>query len=239
MREIDNLAIDAKGNESFREQLIKTYEHYILKCASTTCHRYITKSDDEYSISLIAFSQAIDNYDLDKGAFLSFAALVIKRRLIDYSKNQSKYSTEVFVDPILFDTEPDEEIEDVQIRIAVAEQVSKQDKGDLKLEIDEATRTFSHYGFTFLELSSCSPHAEKTRKACAKAVNYMLQNPLLISELRSTRQLPLKIIEKNVPLPRKLLERHRKYIIAAIEILSGGYPHLEEYMRFIREEMSL
>lgn len=237
MREIDSLALEAKADAFFREKLIKNQEFYILKCASKACHRYITKSDDEYSISLMAFSQAIDNYDLEKGSFLSFAALVIKRRLIDYSNSQNKYNSEVFVDPIVFDTEPEEENDDVQIRMAVAEQVSKQDSGDLKLEIEEVTKTFSNYGFTFFELSTCSPHAAKTRKACAKAVNYMMQNPLLVSDLRSTKQLPLKIIEKNVPIPRKILERHRKYIIAAIEILSGGYPHLAEYMRYIREEM--
>jgi RNA polymerase sigma factor len=32
------------------------------------------------------------------------------------------------------------------------------------------------------------------------------------------------------------LERHRKYIIAAIEILAGDYPCLAEYMKPQREE---
>lgn len=237
MREIDSLAIEAKSDSSIRENLIKNYEFYILKCASKACHRYITKQDDEWSISLLAFSQAIDSYDLNKGSFLSFADLVIRRRVIDYRKGQKKYDSEVSVDPILFDTEPEEDTEDAAVKMAVAEQVSKQETGDLKIEINDITSTLSTYGFTFFDLASCSPHAEKTRKACAKAVIYMLQNPLLIKELRSSKQLPIKSIEKNTQLPRKMLDRHRKYIIAAIEILSGGYPNLAEYMRFIREEM--
>jgi RNA polymerase sigma factor len=44
------------------------------------------------------------------------------------------------------------------------------------------------------------------------------------------------MIEKNTNVPRKILERHRKYIIAAIEILSGEYPYLADYLRYIREE---
>jgi RNA polymerase sigma factor len=44
------------------------------------------------------------------------------------------------------------------------------------------------------------------------------------------------MIEKNSQVPRKILERHRKYIVAAIEILSGEYPYLAEYLRYIREE---
>lgn len=236
MKEIDSLALNAKADPLIRENLIKKKEFYIIKCASKGCHRFITKSDDEYSISLMAFSQAIDSYELEKGSFLNFANLVIKRRLIDYSKSQGKYKTEVSIDPILFDTEPEEDNGDVQVRMAVAEQVSKQNNGDLKLEISEISLTFSSYGFTFLELAKCSPHAAKTKKACALAINYILQNSFLLNELRTTRQLPLKIIEKNIDVPRKILERHRKYIIAAVEILSGGYPHLAEYMRYIRED---
>ncbi len=236
MRELDSLALEAKSNPSVLEKLIRQQEGYILKCASKTCHRYVTKSDDEWSISLMAFTQAVENYDLDKGNFLSFVDLVIKRRLIDYIKSQKKYNSEVSVDPIVFDTEPEEESEDPALRIAVAEQVSKQDGNDLKLEIEAANAIFSEYGFSFFELSSCSPHAAKTRRACATAVNYMLSNTLLLNELRSTKQLPLKIIEKGSYVPRKILERHRKYIIAAIEILSGEYPYLADYLRYIREE---
>ena len=236
MREVDALAYAAKTDSQARENLIQQNELYILKSASKTCHRYITKSDDEWSVSLMAFSQAIDDYELSKGSFLSFATLVIKRRLIDYVKAQNKYNSEISVDPILFDTDPEEDADDVPIRMAVAEQVSKQDNGDLKFEIQAATQVFLNYGFSFFDLSSCSPHAEKTKKACAKAVNYMLQNPLLLSDMRTNRQLPLKIIEKNVHVPRKILERHRKYIISAIEILSGGFPYLAEYMRYIKEE---
>jgi RNA polymerase sigma factor len=58
---------------------------------------------------------------------------------------------------------------------------------------------------------------------------------MLLSELKSSKQLPLKIIENNCKIPRKILERHRKYIIAAIELLHGEYPNLAEYLRYIRE----
>jgi len=236
LRELDSLVLEAKGDSLILENLIKQHEFYILKCASKACHRYVTKSDDEWSVSLIAFTLAVNTYAFDKGSFLPFAELVIRRRLIDYAKSQGKYNSEISVDPIVFDVEPEEEVVDVSIRMAVAEQVSKQDRGDLKLEIEDANLRFSEYGFSFFELSECSPHAAKTKKACATAVNYMLQNPVLISDLRDSKQLPLKIIEKNTYIPRKILERHRKYIIAAIEILSGGYPYLAEYMRYIREE---
>jgi RNA polymerase sigma factor len=87
-----------------------------------------------------------------------------------------------------------------------------------------------------MDLTACSPHAQKTKSVCARAVNYVLDNQLLLNELRSKRKLPIITIEKNAKVPRKILERHRKYIIAAVEILSGEYPILAEYLRYIREE---
>lgn len=236
MREIDTLAIQAKSDPKALEDFILQNEHYIIKCASKISHRYITKSDDEWSIALHAFHQAIQSYAMDKGSFYSFAELVIRRRLIDYQKGQSKYISEVSVDPVTFEIDFDDETDDLAMKLAVSKQVTKDTSSDIKLEIESINQRFSQYGFTFFELTKCSPKAAKTKKSCANAVNYILQNPILITELQSTKMLPIKIIEKNVQVPRKILERHRKYIIAAVEILTGEYPNLAEYMQYIREE---
>ncbi len=237
MKKLETLALEAKTDPSAFEVLVKQQESYILKCASKVCHRFITKNDDEWSIALLAFSEAVKSYEQSKGSFLSLAELVIHRRLIDYIKSQNKFTSEISIDPVLFDTEPEEDTEDLGLRVAVADQVSKQDTGDLKLEIEAANMIFSKYGFTFFDLTDCSPKSGKTKRACAKAVGYMLKHPLLITLLNSTRLLPLKEIEKNAKVPRKILERHRKYIIAAVEILSGDYPLLAQYLSYIREEI--
>lgn len=237
MRDIDDLVIKAQRDNTILEDFIKQNEFYILKCASKTTHRYISKSDDEWSIALMAFHQAILDYSFNKGSFYSFSELVIKRRLYDYLKGQGRYTHEISVDPYVFESDSEEETEDISIKIAVAEQISQSDSGDIKLEIEAVNQQFSLYGFSFFDLTSCSPKAKKTKESCAKAVNYILQNPLMITNMQGTKQLPIKIIEKNVGIPRKILDRHRKYIIATVEILCGDYPKLSEYLRYIREVM--
>ena len=237
LRELDFLAVEASENQSKLNELIGMQELYIIRCASEVTHHYITKSDDEWSIALLAFDEAVHNYQLEKGSFLSFAKLVIRRRVVDYLRTQGKYNMEITVDPVVFDTDSTENDEDVSIRLAVAERVSVEEKKDLKYEIAAANEIFSSYGFSFMDLSDCSPRAQKTKKSCAIAVGYVLKHPLMITELRNTSLLPIKTIEKNTLVPRKIIERHRKYIIAAIEILSGEYPNLAEYLRYIREEM--
>lgn len=235
MRELDNLVIKASNNQMLLEQLIKQEEPYIMRCVSTVSNHYITKSDDEWSVALSAFVEAVHDYDLQKGSFLAFAKLVIQRRIVDYIRKNKKYNLEVSVDPVIFNMDPNE-VEDVSIRMAVAKKITKEVNEPIQLEIISMNEVLAYYEFTFMDLTECSPRAKKTKAACAKVIVYIMDNPIIYSELRKTKQLPLKTIEKNVSVPRKILERHRKYIIAAIEILSGEYPCLAEYLRYIREE---
>lgn len=234
--DINLLAIDAKNDESSMNILITKYENFILKCASAACRSYISKSDDEWSIALAAFTEAVKSYSSEKGSFLNFAELVIRRRIIDYIRSKSRYAPEMLVKPSLFESEMEEE-EDYLLQSEIAKKVSVVQDNSLKMEIYLINEVFSGYGFSFMDLSDCSPKADKTKRSCAKAVAYMIKNPILISEMQIKRQLPLNIIENNTKVPRKLLERHRKYIIAAVEIISGDYPNLAGYMRYIREEL--
>lgn len=95
------------------------------------------------------------------------------------------------------------------------------------------------YGFSFFDLASCSPKAGKTKKACALAIGALLSDEGLLSSMRITRTLPSKGILERVKISPKILERHRRYIIAAAEILDGDYPILQSYLTTIRKEMQL
>ncbi len=237
MRDIDEKVVLAAKDKDKLNELIKEYESFIIKIASKATGKYITRSTDEWSVSLSAFSQAVSDYSFEKGSFLSFAELVIKRRLIDYIRIESRHNVETPVNPHIFGSESDEDENDTAIKREVISKVSGSEDNSLKYEIEAANAQFSVYGFSFFDLTECSPKASKTKSACAKAVVYILNTPIIFEQLRSSKMLPIKIIEKNAKVPRKILEHHRKYIIAAVEIMSGNYPYLAEYMRFIREEL--
>lgn len=238
MREIDYEVMGVKKNPEKLENFIAEHKKFILNCAYKNTKKYITDSDDEFSISLSAFSEAVNSYEMEKGSFISFADKIISRRLIDYFRSQKKFTHEIQVDPYVFETDSDEKNDDISMRIMVSEKVSYQIDDSLKYEIEAANKVFEEFGFRFYDLAKCSPKAEKTKMDCATAVKYILQNDTLLRDIYSKRQLSIKIIGKNTKLPRKLLERHRKYIIAAVEILSGEYPCLSEYMWTIRKELN-
>lgn len=236
MRNIDENVLKAQQDKQYLEEFIKEYEVFILHTAHKRAGQYITKRDDQWSVALSAFHEAVKSYNFDKGAFLSFAETVIKRRLYDYSRKESRHDCEVLIDS--YSLENDQDVEDASIKFEVMKKTADNQESDVKLEIQMISETLKEYEITFLELTESSPKAEKTKLVCARAVMYLVQNPLLLTEMRRTKTLPLKIIEKNKNLPRKVLERHRKYIIAGAEIISGDYPILSEYLRFMREENS-
>ena len=226
-------ALAAAKDEQKRDAFIRKSENFILNCASKYSKHYISKSDDEWSIALIAFSNAIDTYNETKGAFPSYAKLLIEHRLTDYFRSQARFAPETQTEPYLFEGEVDEDQENMGYQINVMKQASVSDDNPLLDEIVAITELLDHYGITFMELPECSPKAGKTKDACANAIRYLKEHPLLVENMKNTKQLPIKIISENAKVPRKILERYRKYIITAAEILSGDYPKLAEYLKHI------
>lgn len=217
-------------------QFVADNETFILKMASGAARRYLTKSDDEWSAGLEGFVQAIEQYRPGAGSFEGFAALLIRRRVIDCLRAQQRFAAEMPVDPTLFETPPEEGGEELLLRMALCEKLATTQEDALRLEIESVEGVLQRYRFTFFDLEKCSPKAEKTKRACAAAVRCLLENPMLLREMRCSAQLPTKILEQTLHLPRKILERHRRYIIAAAEILSGEYPCLGGYLSTIGKE---
>ena len=69
MREIDQAVSLLTSNSQKLNEFIFKHDFFILKTASKTAKRYISKDDDEYSIALYAFYDAINKYNINKGAF--------------------------------------------------------------------------------------------------------------------------------------------------------------------------
>lgn len=138
MRDLDYFVLKAAEDQYKLDQLIRQEEAFIIKTSSEITKRYITKSDDEWSIALMAFVQAVHDYNLEKGSFIPFAKLVIKRRLIDYIRKQAKYQTEFFVDPNVFDMDKDANEADTSIRLSISKQVTNQVDNSITQEIASA-----------------------------------------------------------------------------------------------------
>ena len=238
-RAIDTWAMNARRSERELNQLVHENNGFILRCASKTCKRFITESDDEYEIALVAFCEAVQNFNPDVGGFIGFAALVIRRRLMDYFDSQRRRASEISAGSAMTWDENEQAsgvVAEVQGRIVDG---YFSEARSVKDEIEALGETLEQYGFSFFDLAEASPKAEKTKKCCARAVNWMLALAERVLAMRKKRSLPVAAISKALEIARKLIERHRRYIIAATEILDGDYPHLAEYLDYIKRERAL
>lgn len=91
------------------------------------------------------------------------------------------------------------------------------------------------YGFSFFDLADSSPKTDKTKRSCGTAIRTLLAAAVLLAKMRLARLLPIKELSAESGVVRKILERHRKYIIAGAEILDGDFPILAGYLSYVKE----
>ena len=235
MDDLSARAIAAKDNEDSFYRFAQENRRFIKRCAYRTCRRFISESDDEWSISLIAFYEAVRSYDGEKGAFKSFAGMVIRRRLMDYFDTESRRRSEILADPYTFDgqlNEEDASALDMEIvsKSAEVEGHGRPGTTDLEDEVEVLRQRIAPYGFDLYEIGGCSPKAVKTKRSCAKVIDAIAGSDELFGTMRRKKNLPyVKLLELD-GVNKKLLERHRKYIIVAAEIRRGEFPQLAEYV---------
>jgi RNA polymerase sigma factor len=238
LNDLDREALAAQTDEQCLNRLIDNQKSWILRCAADTVHRYVTDSDDEWSVALLAFTEAVRRYDESRGLFKGFAALVIRRRLLDHLRAEGRHSAEIAVSPDAFaGTLPAEEA--TALELQVQQHLAAASVQDMAVrtreEIAAAQETLGRYGFSFFDLTECSPRADKTKRSCALAVRALLADRALLDRTRRNAALPMKELSSASGVPRKILDRHRRYIIAAAEILDGDFPVLGTYMDYIRK----
>lgn len=222
------------GDKEAKDLIIADYIPFILKTAAKVCGRFIRiGQDDEVSISLIAFNEAIDKYQSSKSdSFLGFAEMVIKRRLIDFYRKE-KRGKEILFSELAEIEQGDEgqgehywlERDSAQERFN-DEEASRERKEEILL----LNKLLCDYGISFADLVKCCPKHEDARKRAILAATKIVLNEELKNYLLSRKNLPLKNLVLRVNVSRKTLERQRKYIIALTLILIGDFPYLQDYL---------
>jgi len=83
-----------EGDELSREKLITDAKPFIARVVGLLCGRSLSwDRDDELSIGLIAFNEAIERFKEKMGVpFTAFARIVIRSRVTDYLRKESRWN---------------------------------------------------------------------------------------------------------------------------------------------------
>lgn len=218
-----------KHDEEEINRLVEEYKPFIASCAEKATGRYVRYGeDDELSIALMAFVEAIKSYDINKGSFLSFAKDVIRKRLIDYHRKEKKHSNIVSINGYFMEGEDDER--DLGINESMEDYSAREANEYRRLELQELKKELREWDITFSQLADASPKHERTRRLYADIIRYLMSRPELVKHIMSKKYLPVSEIEKGTGLPRKKIERARKYIIAVLIINTGDYQYIRDFV---------
>lgn len=227
--EIVRLVYEAKEDSIAADRLIRRYMSFIRSEASKQAKRLLTESDDELSIAMIAFHEAITGYSRQRGSFLSYAAMLIKSRLIDFRRREQRHRHSVSLD------QPLDEEDDVTVgdRMASPEDHSHRiaERDALRFEITELTAQLASLGLSLSDIAENCPKQQRTQLACIRLLQYALQHRDLLDELIRTGKLPVARLADETKVERKTIERHRKYIVALLVIQTNGYEHIRHHMK--------
>ena len=220
----------AKKDPRKADELIRSYIPFIRSEAAKCISRVCTEQDDEYSIAMIAFHEAILGYEQERGAFLGYASMLIKSRIIDYQRREARHQGQVSIyaesgedDRTILD-----EMADGRDRYEEAVNLEA-----TKQEIAELSAVMARFGVSFSDVADHSPRQERTLEACTRAVRWAAGDKLLLEELLRTGKLPMARLVQGSGAERKTLERHRKYILAMLLIQTNGYEIIRGHLRHV------
>ena len=223
----------AKEDMEAADRLIGSYMPFIKSETAKFLKRPPMEGhDDELSIAMIAFHEVVRGYSRSRGAFLKYAAMIMKSRLIDYRRKEQRHGNVISLDA------PAGE-DDAPLSDTIADETDHNEayvvREATRAEIEELTRQMREFGVSLSDVADNCPKQQRTLEACRKALWHAKEHPELLDELLKTRRLPIARLSEGSGTERKTLERHRKYMVALLLIYTNGYEiirgHLTQVMK--------
>lgn len=226
---LETKVVKAQSDSDLLEKLIAAHQGFIRKCMIDQQKASGAQVDDEMTVAMLAFVEAIKQYDLSKGKFLSFARLVINRRMIDEYRKQLRQMPKgaISLDAAL---EGEEERPIYEAKASVLAYENEVKKRDLQAEIMAFELMLNDFDLSFNELVEVSPKQEGLRLNYQSLAKWLSEQPDMMAQMMTTKKLPAQQILKAYPIDQKRLDRGRKYILALSLLLNSDLDLIKAYM---------
>ena len=219
----------AKTDREEADRLIGAYMPFIRSETAKFLKRPpVEGHDDELSIAMIAFHEAVQGYSRARGPFLKYAAMLIRSRLIDYRRKEQRHGSLISLDT------PTEK-ENVSLGDTLADDKNQEEattaREATRAEIEELTRQMAEFGVSLTDVADNCPRQQRTLDACRKALQYAVNTDGLLADFLQSRKLPIARLSAGSGVEKKTLERHRKYMVALMLIYTNGYEIIRGHIR--------
>ena len=203
-------------------EIIEEYIPFIIKTISKFTNRYVSiENDEEFSIGLFGFYEAIQKYNNDKGPFLPFAQLVITSRLKNYYNKENKHNLHISMDSM--------EEEGINIKEKLSNPI--EDKSELVDEMDELKREINIFGFSLEDLVDEAPKHVDTRANALDLSEKVSKDKPLVDFMYTKMRLPIKQISLKYRVTQKVIKGSKKFIITGIIIFYRNFRNLKLWIK--------
>ncbi|MDR2618361.1 MAG: hypothetical protein LBC62_05770 [Treponema sp.] len=214
----------ARTDKHALNTLLHDYMPFIKKCVSGVFFKGQSKADN-LTDAMLAFAHSVQTYNPGNGAFIQYAAAVIRNRLIDNARKELAVQKPLFSLSATGIEEKDVSWETV---LSLQAFNRAEEEKNLRLEIEAVNSEFSQWGFSWETLLKKCPKQERSRNIAARIAGAVRENPGLLAAALETRQLPVTRLA--AAFSRKTLEKYRQYIAALIILSQGDYPYVYSFV---------
>jgi RNA polymerase sigma factor len=222
-KELAALVKAAKTDKHTLNTLLHNYMPFIKKCVAGVFIKGQSK-EDNFTDAMLAFAQSVQTYNPEQGAFIQYAATVIRNRLIDNIRKELSTQKRF----ISLNTGVDEKEMVWENAVSLQAYDREEEERNMRLEIEDVNSEFAQWGFSWETLLKKCPKQERSRRVSLRIAKTVLRDHALLDYTLRTRQLPVSRLAAGFP--RKALEKYRQYIAALIIISQGDYPYLYSFV---------
>ncbi len=215
----------AKTDKRALNVLIRKYMPFIKKTVSAVFFKGQDRQDN-LTEAMLAFCKGVETYNPESGAFIPYAGVVIRNRLINRALKENSVQKHLL--PLSTAVDEKELTWEADVSRQIYDRAAEEQ--NLRSEIETINSEFTEWGFTWASLLKNCPKQSRSRETCQRIARRILDDPPLVAEIVRTRQLPIKRLFEEGRFSHKVLEKYRQYIVTLIIISRGEYPYVYSFV---------
>lgn len=205
--------------------LIERHMPFLIHTVSNFTGRYISvENDEEFSVGLLAFAEAVKRYETDRGNFLSFARLVIESRLKNYVEKRNVHMKE----------ESLEALQETGIDFSQREEEENEETERLHEEIVKYREELLLFGLTLEKLADTSPKHRDTRRTAVQTAEIASEDSETVEETYRKRKLPVRRVARLGKVTEKVVKNSKIFILAVMIIFVRKFTGLRYWIKGTR-----
>lgn len=205
--------------------LIERHMPFLIRTVSNFTGRYISvENDEEFSIGLLAFAEAVKRYEPDRGNFLSFAKLVMESRLKNYVEKKNAHMKE----------ESLEALQETGIDFSQREDEENEETEKLHEEIIKYREELLLFDLTLEKLADTSPKHRDTRRTAVQTAETASRDPETVEETYRKRKLPVRKVARLGKVTEKVVKKSKTFILAVMIIFVREFTGLRYWIKGTR-----